>query len=94
MGTLVGGMKYFVAFLEEGGKNSLAHLKPTFALVFVVGCSEHACFQYDLLVIIVFNPQSNEGEEVLIVNHSGVLIGEDLWPVDSAAGHVMGFEFH
>ncbi len=94
MVTLVGGMKYFVVFLEEGGKNSLAHLKPTFALAFVVGCSEHACFQYDLLIIIVFNPQSSEGEKVLIVNHLGVLIGEDLWPVDSSAGHGTGFEFH
>ena len=94
--TVVGGMKDFVALLEERGKCGLAHLKPTFslALAFVVGCGEHACLQYDLLVIIVFNPRSGEREEVLIVNHPGVLVSEGLGPVNSTAGYGMGFKFY
>ncbi len=92
--TAVGGMKDFVALLEERGKCGLAHLKPTFALVFVVGRGEHACLQYDCLVIIVFNPLSGEREEVLIINHLGVLVGEDLGPDNSTPGYGTGFKFH
>ncbi len=92
--TAVGGMKDFIALLEERGKCGSAHLKPTFALAFVAGCSERACLQYDLLVIIVFNPRSGEREGVLIINHLGVLVGEDLGPVNSTAGYGTGFKFH
>ncbi len=91
----VGGMEDLIAFLEERGKNSSAHLEPTIALLFVVGCSEHACCQNYLLVVIVFNSwSSDEGEEVFVVYHSGMLVGEYYWPVDSSWIHGTGFTFH
>ncbi len=90
----VGGMEDLIAFLGERGKNSLAHLEPTIALSFVVGCSEHACCQNYLLVVIVFNSWSSEGEELFVVYHSGVLVSEYFLPVDSSSVHGTGLKFH
>jgi hypothetical protein len=95
MMALVGGMEDLIAFLEERSKGSTAHLKPPITLLFVVSCSEHACFQNDLLIVVIFNSWGSLGEEVFIVDHLGVLVGEYFWPVNGASVHgSTGFKFH
>ena len=86
-----GGMKDLVALFEQRSKCGMTHLEPSFTLALVVGGSEGSCLQYELLVAVIVHVRGCQGKQMLVVNHSSMLIGQVFWPVNGAFRDSAGF---
>jgi hypothetical protein len=82
-----------VALFDKGGKCGATHLKPSFALAFVMCGSEGPRLQNDLLIAVVVHVRSCQGQQMFVVHHVSMFVSQNFGPVDCTLKDSTGFEF-